>query len=162
MDQKQLIQTELTMSTGTVCNTLCTYFNIEFSFSWKIKRHEFIHWKFYPAWCFCGLKFALRNILTFKLNFWVQIYFCVLCDSRVRKGNSEFNLGCGFWPHPMQAAHVLITITCKSKKNCISLGVYNKNNFSISSWADWWFLYAIQCLKISYIVQCLQFYSVLW
>ena len=55
--------------------TLCTYFNIEFSFSWKIKRHEFIHWKFYPAWCFCDFEFALRNILTFKLNFWVQIYF---------------------------------------------------------------------------------------
>ena len=29
----------------------------------------------------CGFEFASRNILTFKLHFCVQIYFCVLCDS---------------------------------------------------------------------------------
>ena len=27
-----------------------------------------------------------------------------LCDFRVQKRESEFNLGCGFWPHPIQAA----------------------------------------------------------
>ena len=45
----------------------------------------------------CSFEFALRNTLSFKLNFCVQIYFCVLCDSRVQKRNSEFNLS---WPHP--------------------------------------------------------------
>ena len=65
-------------------------------------------------------------MITVKLNFLVQNYFCVLCDSRVRKRNSEFNLGCGFWPHPMQAAHVLIRITCKSKKTAFHLGYITK------------------------------------
>ena len=46
----------------------------------------------------CSFEFALRNTLSFKLNFCVQIYFCVLCDSRVQKRKSEFNLS--FWPHP--------------------------------------------------------------
>ena len=54
----------------------------------------------------CSFEFALRNALSFKLKFCVQIYFCVLCDSPVQKRNSEFNLS--FWPQPM------ITSTLKS------------------------------------------------
>ena len=46
----------------------------------------------------CSFEFALRNTLSFKLNFCVQIYCCVLCDSREQERNSEFNLS--FWPHP--------------------------------------------------------------
>ena len=79
MDQKQLIQTELTVSAGTVC-----------------KRSVFISTLNFPSaendtnlliesFTLCGFEFALRNILSFKSNFCVQIYFCVLCDSRVRK-----------------------------------------------------------------------------
>ena len=59
----------------------------------------------------CGFQFALRNILSFKLNFCVEMFSCVLCDE---KENSEYNLS--FWPNPhsrsyrsgFQAAHVLI------------------------------------------------------
>ena len=79
----------------------------------------------------CSFEFALRNTLSSKLNFCVQIYFSVLCDSRVQKRNSEFNLS--FWPHlraayrsGLQAAHVLIRITCKSKKTAFRLGYITK------------------------------------
>ena len=57
-----------------------------------------------------------------------------LCDFRVRKRDSEFNLGCGFWPHPIQAAHARPDKNyVQIQKNCISLGVYNKINCSIPS-----------------------------
>ena len=52
--------------------------------------------------------FTLRDALQFRnciekypfiqVDFCVQIYFCVLCDSRVQKRNNEFNLS--FCPHP--------------------------------------------------------------
>ena len=129
MDQKQLIQTELTVSAGTLYKRSVFISTLNFP-SAENDTNLYYLLKVLPCVMLCSFQFALRNTLSFKLNFRVQIYFCVLCDSRVQKRNSEFNLS--FWPHPritsrciprarsrLQAAHVLIRITCKSKKNCL-------------------------------------------
>ena len=64
----------------------------------QLKTTRIYSLKVLPCVMLCSFEFALRNTLSFKLNFCVQIYFCVLCDSRIQKRNSEFNLS--FWPHP--------------------------------------------------------------
>lgn len=51
-----------------------------------------------PCMMFCSLEFALRNVLSFKLMFCVQIHFVFCVTLKYKKENSEFNL-C-FWSHP--------------------------------------------------------------
>ena len=82
MDQKQLIETELTVSAGTVC-----------------KRSLFISTLNFPSaendTNLSIESFSLRDALLFRIciekypfievKFLCTNYFCVLCDSRVRK-----------------------------------------------------------------------------
>ena len=82
MDQKTANTNRTHSVRGDTAGTVCNY-----------KRLVFISTLNFPS--------AENDTNLFIESFTLrdaQIYFCVLCDSRVQKRNSEFNLS--FWPHP--------------------------------------------------------------
>ena len=117
--------------------------------------------------------FTLRDGLRFRIciekyPFFQVKFLCSVWLSSTKKkiGNTLLALGHihirARTDPDLQAAHIVIIYNCvQIQKTCISVEVYNKILCSIPSWADWWFLLAIQCLKSSYIARCSQFYSVL-
>ena len=96
MDQKQLIQTELTVSTGTVCkrSVLISTFNFP-SVQLKNKTTQIYSLKVLPCVMLSRFRICTEKYPYIQVKFLTIKFIFVFCvtRSRVRKRNSEFNLG---------------------------------------------------------------------